>query len=138
MSSILQYVIIFLYLSVSTAIMLYGLHCYVMIFLFARRHKQERLKIEEQIANFYQDKSQQLPFVTVQLPIYNEAEVITRLLQSAAALDYPKDKFEIQVLDDSNDDTCDLVDDRCKELQNIGISAYPIRRDNRENFKAGA
>ena len=79
-----------------------------------------------------------LPLVTVQLPIYNEWYVAARLIESAAALDYPRELLEIQVLDDSTDDTVLLVAAKVKELQSRGVDVIHIHRKNREGFKAGA
>lgn len=78
------------------------------------------------------------PPVTVQLPIYNEWYVAERLLDACAALEYPRDRLEIQVLDDSTDETADLVAQRAKRLQTDGVNIVHIRRANREGFKAGA
>ena len=78
------------------------------------------------------------PFVTVQLPIYNEEYVIERLIDSVCNLDYPQDKLEIQVLDDSNDESVDLVKQKVKEYQAKGINIKHIRRPLRVGFKAGA
>ncbi|MEO0896351.1 MAG: cellulose synthase family protein [Bacteroidota bacterium] len=79
-----------------------------------------------------------VPFVTIQLPIYNELYVVERLLDSMAAMDYPKDKFEIQLLDDSTDETVEVAAKKIKELQENGIQAHHIRRPDRVGFKAGA
>lgn len=79
-----------------------------------------------------------LPHVTVQLPIYNEWYVAERLIESAAALDYPCELLEIQVLDDSADDTVSLVAEKVKQLQGRGVDVVHIQRGNREGFKAGA
>ena len=81
---------------------------------------------------------QDLPIVTVQLPVYNELYVVQRLIDAVAALDYPKDKLEIQVLDDSNDETVQLIADKVAEHQQHGIWIEHIQRDNRQGFKAGA
>jgi cellulose synthase/poly-beta-1,6-N-acetylglucosamine synthase-like glycosyltransferase len=78
------------------------------------------------------------PFVTIQLPIYNELYVVERLLQSISELDYPKDKFEIHVLDDSTDETEALLINLIKTYASQGHDIHHIRRDNREGFKAGA
>jgi cellulose synthase/poly-beta-1,6-N-acetylglucosamine synthase-like glycosyltransferase len=79
-----------------------------------------------------------LPFVTVQLPLYNERFVAARLLDAAAQLDWPREKLEIQVLDDSCDETCHLVDERLRYWQSRGIDMRVIRRKKREGYKAGA
>jgi cellulose synthase/poly-beta-1,6-N-acetylglucosamine synthase-like glycosyltransferase len=79
-----------------------------------------------------------LPFVTVQLPVYNEMNVVERLLDAVAAIDYPADKFEIQVLDDSTDETSVLMAQKIAVLQQRNIAVTHIQRQNREGFKAGA
>jgi|CXWL01.1.fsa_nt_gi cellulose synthase/poly-beta-1,6-N-acetylglucosamine synthase-like glycosyltransferase len=76
--------------------------------------------------------------VTVQLPIYNEWYVAGRLIESAAALEYPPDLLEIQVLDDSTDETVSLVAEKVKQLQARGVDVVHLHRENREGFKAGA
>ncbi|RYZ22443.1 MAG: glycosyltransferase [Chitinophagaceae bacterium] len=79
-----------------------------------------------------------LPFVTIQLPVYNEPLVVESLLDAMAALDYPRDRFELQVLDDSTDETRHLLDRRCRELQAEGIQVELLRRPDRAHYKAGA
>jgi cellulose synthase/poly-beta-1,6-N-acetylglucosamine synthase-like glycosyltransferase len=78
------------------------------------------------------------PKVTVQLPIYNELYVAERLLRSAAALDYPRDRLEIQVLDDSTDETAALVEQWVRQLREQGVNICHLHRANRQGFKAGA
>jgi len=80
----------------------------------------------------------ELPRITVQLPIYNEWYVAKRLIEASAALDYPYELLEIQVLDDSIDDTVLLVAEKVKQVQGRGIDVIHIHRKNREGFKAGA
>ena len=79
-----------------------------------------------------------LPFVTVQLPIYNEWYVADRLLAACAELDYPRDRLEIQVLDDSIDDTASLIAQKVNVLRAQGVDILHLHRNNREGFKAGA
>src|SRR5262245_38727362 len=78
------------------------------------------------------------PRVTVQLPIYNERYVVTRLLDAVAALDYPRDRLDVQVLDDSTDETVALVAEKCRALREAGLAIEHIRRGERAGFKAGA
>src|SRR5207253_21949 len=78
------------------------------------------------------------PPVTVQLPLYNERYVARRLLQAAANLDYPSDKLEIQVLDDSTDDTKGIVAEMVQRLQALGVDIVHMLRVERTGFKAGA
>ncbi len=74
----------------------YGLHRYVMVYLFLKNSKKK----PEPLSKF-----EELPVVTVQLPIFNEMHVVERLLRAVGELDYPKEKLQIQVLDDSTDET---------------------------------
>lgn len=80
----------------------------------------------------------ELPFVTVQLPIYNERYVAERLLNACAALDYPRGQLEIQALDDSTDDTVEIVAGAAARWRADGVNIVHIHRGNREGFKAGA
>lgn len=79
-----------------------------------------------------------VPWVTIQLPIYNERYVIERLMEAVVGFDYPKAYFEIQVLDDSTDETVDIVAQKVAYYQSQGFQIQHIQRSNREGFKAGA
>lgn len=81
---------------------------------------------------------EEFPFVTVQLPLYNERFVAKRLLDAAARIEWPRERFEIQVLDDSDDDTCLLVDAQADWWRQQGIAIEVVRRKNRDGYKAGA
>jgi len=81
---------------------------------------------------------EEFPVVTVQLPLYNERFVAGRLLDAAAALDWPAKRLEIQVLDDSTDDTRQLVDDRVAFWRRQGVEISVLRRPTRAGYKAGA
>src|SRR5207237_2185616 len=80
----------------------------------------------------------ELPRVTVQLPLFNEVYVVERLLAAVTAIDYPRDRFEIQVLDDSTDETCDAAERAVKRYRAEGFNINYIHRDDRTGFKAGA
>ncbi|MEZ5083663.1 MAG: glycosyltransferase [Bacteroidales bacterium] len=82
--------------------------------------------------------SQDTPFVTVQLPVYNELYVVERLLETVAKFNYPKEKFEIQVLDDSTDESAEITRNKVEEIQKQGIDISYVRRPDRIGFKAGA
>lgn len=84
------------------------------------------------------DLKEDFPFVTVQLPIFNERYVIERLIDAVSEFDYPKDRFEIQVLDDSTDETVQITAAKVKEKADEGIQIYHVRREDRSGFKAGA
>ncbi len=76
--------------------------------------------------------------VTIQLPLYNELYVVERLINAVCEIDYPKDKMEIQVLDDSTDETTSITERIVREKQLLGFDIVHIRRGTREGFKAGA
>ncbi len=78
------------------------------------------------------------PKVAVQLPVFNERHVVERLIDAAAALDYPRDRLEIQVLDDSTDDTTALAEARAAYHRSRGVNVQVLRRPDRRGFKAGA
>ena len=79
-----------------------------------------------------------LPFVTIQLPVYNEVYVVERLIRSVAAFDYPADLFEVQVLDDSTDETMEVAQRCAEDLRADGIDVICLHRADRVGFKAGA
>lgn len=117
------------YLSVLFGLSAYGIHRYAIIYLFLKNRKRE----PKPLSHF-----EQLPKVTVQLPIFNEFYVVERLLRSVSELDYPRDRLQIQVLDDSTDDTCDLTSNCAEKLRARGFNVDLIRRVDRTGFKAGA
>jgi cellulose synthase/poly-beta-1,6-N-acetylglucosamine synthase-like glycosyltransferase len=81
---------------------------------------------------------EQWPSVTVQVPLYNERYVAERAVRAVAALDYPRDRFEVQVLDDSTDDTTQLLEPVVADLRRQGVRIAHVRRNSRAGFKAGA
>jgi len=108
----------------------YGLHRYALVYMYYRNRKN---CATEPTATFTE-----LPRVTIQLPIYNEQYVIDRLVESICKLDYPKDKLDIQVLDDSNDETVTVAQAVVERYAALGHPITYIHRTNREGFKAGA
>ena len=78
------------------------------------------------------------PSVTIQLPIYNEKYVAKRLIDAVCNLDYPKEKMRVMVLDDSDDDTVELLAGAVKDYKNQGFQIEHIRRGTRKGYKAGA
>ncbi len=82
--------------------------------------------------------AKEVPMVTIQLPIYNEEYVVERLLENIAKIEYPTSKLEIQVLDDSTDDSIIDTAKQIKKLQETGLDIQHIRRTNRQGYKAGA
>jgi cellulose synthase/poly-beta-1,6-N-acetylglucosamine synthase-like glycosyltransferase len=116
------------YLATLSALGLFGLHRVWMIARF-RWHERDELEPMPEAA---------WPAVTVQLPLYDERTVAARLVRAAGALDYPRDRLEIQVLDDSDDETRAIVDAEVGELRRRGLDASVLRRSSRAGFKAGA
>ena len=84
------------------------------------------------------ENPEEVPYVTIQLPVYNELYVMDRLLDNIALLEYPNDKLEIQVLDDSTDESVKTTAEHIIRLQETGLDIQHIRRENRQGFKAGA
>lgn len=103
-----------------------------LVILYLRMKRIEKKKTEKE------NLQNEFPFVTVQLPIYNELYVVERLIECISEFDYPKDKFEIQVLDDSTDETIEITKKKISEIKSKGINIYHIRRKDRVGFKAGA
>jgi cellulose synthase/poly-beta-1,6-N-acetylglucosamine synthase-like glycosyltransferase len=117
----------------------YGLHMAVLLVLYARRQKRTRARQREIIDAFVaRDDRANWPHVTTQLPIYNEADVVARLIDAVVAMDYPRARHEIQVLDDSTDDTRDLVDRIVRRYAAEGVDIKAVRRPDRRGYKAGA
>lgn len=83
-------------------------------------------------------RSAEVPVVTVQLPVFNERDVVARLVDAAAALDWPSDRLELQLLDDSTDDTCVCAAPAIERARARGVDIQVIRRTERAGFKAGA
>lgn len=106
----------------------YGLHRLSMIWHF----RWETADADQEPPN------REWPVVTVQLPLYNERTVAARLIRSMAELDYPREALEIQLLDDSTDETCEVVDAEVQALCEAGLDAKVIRRSDRTGYKAGA
>jgi cellulose synthase/poly-beta-1,6-N-acetylglucosamine synthase-like glycosyltransferase len=128
-----------LYIFCLVGLFLYGTNCYVLLLLFRRYRNSGILEYRRILREFERSPwSKDLPLVTVQLPIYNERYVIRRLLRAVCALDYPRDRLEIQVLDDSTDDTVGIARRLVTQYQEQGLCVVHIRRDSRKGFKAGS
>src|SRR5271168_2947230 len=110
----------------------YGAHRYWLVYLY---YKYKKNKTTEPPARFDLDN---LPRVTVQLPIFNEQYVVDRLLDAVCRLDYPKEKLDIQLLDDSTDETVEVARILVERYAALGHPVVHLHRDNREGFKAGA
>ncbi|MBT8320779.1 MAG: glycosyltransferase family 2 protein [Eudoraea sp.] len=129
----ISYLVIAIY---SIALILIFLYSLAQLNLLVNYLSNKRRNQEAPKYNLLDPK--EIPFVTIQLPIYNEEYVVERLLDNIAKIEYPKSKLEIQVLDDSTDDSVTETATRIKALQDKGLDIQHIRRENREGFKAGA
>ena len=118
---------------------LYGINSALLAFLY-RRHKAKALLHDRELAAKFWENGhhERLPPVTVQLPIYNERYVVERLIDAAARLNYPRHLLEIQVLDDSTDDTTALVATKVQEYRAAGLDIVHLHRSDRDGFKGGA
>ncbi len=117
------------YTAVLLGLSLYGLHRYIIVYLYLKNKK----RAPEPMGRF-----DSLPRVTVQLPIFNELYVVERLLDSVSKLDYPPELLDVQVLDDSTDETYELTAKKVTELRAAGLDITHIHRRDRTGYKAGA
>jgi cellulose synthase/poly-beta-1,6-N-acetylglucosamine synthase-like glycosyltransferase len=130
---ILETTIIVIYSVALILIFMYALAQLNLLFNYLSSQKKK-----SQCAQFNLSNPDEIPFVTIQLPVYNEMYVMERLLDNIALLDYPKDKLEIQVLDDSTDETVKTTCKQINKLKQTGLDIVHITRTDRSGFKAGA
>jgi cellulose synthase/poly-beta-1,6-N-acetylglucosamine synthase-like glycosyltransferase len=123
--------IIVVYLLTLGILALYGLHRSALLWSYLR-HRREHAAPRDRFVEA------ELPRVTVQLPMFNELLVAERVIEAAARIDYPRDRLEIQVLDDSTDRTASLARGRCEALRQDGLNIRYVRRAGRVGYKAGA
>jgi cellulose synthase/poly-beta-1,6-N-acetylglucosamine synthase-like glycosyltransferase len=122
-------VLLALYFAVLTTLAIFGVHRYRMVYLYIRnRHLVPELP----------DRFETLPRVTIQLPVYNELYVVERLIDAVCRLDYPRDLLEIQVLDDSTDETRERARARVELHREQGTDIRYLHRADRSGYKAGA
>ena len=124
-----HYLLLFTHLFVCLALASYGIHRYSLVYLYYKyRRNSPRAKA------CFREK----PFVTIQLPMFNEQYVAQRVIEAACHIKWPRDRLEIQVLDDSTDETVEIARSTCERMVAQGCPVTFIHRDNREGFKAGA
>ncbi len=107
----------------------YGSHRLTIVFLYLKHSRKHPVPME---------LFKELPLVTIQLPVFNEMHVVDRLLAAVSALDYPQDKMQIQLLDDSTDETVEICRAGIEGLKARGFDAEHIHRTDRTGYKAGA
>lgn len=108
---------------------LFGLHRISMIF---RWFKYRKFKPK------YSKEYSELPKITVQIPLYNEKLVAKRIVDSIVLLEYPVERLQIQIVDDSTDNTKEIIAERVQHYQQLGVNIEHVHRTNRQGFKAGA
>jgi cellulose synthase/poly-beta-1,6-N-acetylglucosamine synthase-like glycosyltransferase len=121
-----------IFLAIGWILMVYTLNFYYLAYHSRNNIRHER-KRRQRV-----DLPTALPVVTIQLPMYNEKYVVKRLIDAVCQMDYPKDKLQIQVLDDSDDDTVDLIRSIVEEYSFKGFDIVHVRRKDRIGYKAGA
>ena len=122
-------VVMYTYFVVLGILCLYGLHRYFMVYLYYR-HRKKAAKVEKTWDT--------LPLVTVQLPVFNELYVTERLIDAACAMEYPREKLQIQVLDDSTDESIEVGRRKVEEWKAKGVDIEYVHRTDRTGYKAGA
>jgi cellulose synthase/poly-beta-1,6-N-acetylglucosamine synthase-like glycosyltransferase len=127
--SVVEFGILGLYFLTLVILAILGFHRYVMVWLYLK-HTQRKAQAAP--------LPQRLPKVTVQLPIFNEMYVLDRLLESVARLRYPKDLLEIQVLDDSTDETTAIASHAVEHYKALGYDIHYLHRSDPTGYKAGA
>ncbi|MBZ0112324.1 MAG: glycosyltransferase family 2 protein [Thermoanaerobaculia bacterium] len=128
-SALLDSVLLSVYYSTLSILAVFGTHRLLLVVEWWRtRHQNPRVPAPPST----------WPIVTVQLPLYNERFVVERLLEAIVHLDYPRDRLEIQVLDDSTDETSSLVAAQVERWSSLGIDIRHLHRKQRDGFKAGA
>jgi cellulose synthase/poly-beta-1,6-N-acetylglucosamine synthase-like glycosyltransferase len=120
------------YFFILTCLAVFGWHRYFLTYLYYRYQKVRPVGVPR-----FEDLKE-VPFVTVQLPVFNEKYVIERLIEQVCRLDYPSDKLEVQVLDDSTDETRQIAEAVVKRFQEQGVIIQYLHREKREGYKAGA
>ena len=127
----MQIAVLVFYFAILIILSVFGAHRYFLLYQFYK-HKDDKIRPQGDFP--------EPPGVTIQLPLYNEMYVAERLIKAVCALDYPKEKMEIQVLDDSTDETTEIVAGLVKEYQGKGFDINLLHRskEERTGFKAGA
>jgi len=127
----LENVLIGAYLSILGLLAIYGFHRSQLVYLFFKTRKNVPTPLRK-----YTDE--ELPIITVQLPLFNERYVCERLIEAVSLFNYPKEKLDIQVLDDSTDDTTEIARAKVFEIAKRGFQITLIHRTDRTGYKAGA
>ena len=126
-----DYTILIVYFTILTVLAIYGAYRIKQVIDFWRYRK-----FTPQPKGSFSEA--ELPFITVQLPLFNEMYVVERLVKSITEVDYPRDRLQIQVLDDSTDETVKLAEATVEKYRQLGFDIEYVHRSDRTGFKAGA
>ena len=139
MVDLIQYLWLIIYLSALMALFTYGMNCWFLMLMYRLNYPKAAQNHQKIKDTFYQNvPSRDWPHVTIQLPIYNERYVVERLIESVCRIDYPGNLLEVQVLDDSTDDTVQIARAMVAKMQAAGVDIVYVHRADRCGFKAGA
>ncbi len=139
MKPLIEFVLYLAHLVPSLLLLSFALNLYVLMFFWFFNRKNRRGRIEAIHAEFSRRyTSDDLPRVVTQIPVYNEVNVVERVMRAAAAMAYPAGRHAIQMLDDSTDETSSLIDRVAGELRAAGHEVQVVRRAERTGYKAGA
>ncbi len=141
--SLIDAAVLIVYFAVLIVLAIFGCHRYMLVYLYYK-HRDKKPSSRENVDPLPPVNTKlpaaavQLPVITVQLPLFNEMYVVERLIDAAAQLDYPRELLEIQVLDDSTDETIDVARRKVEDYRSRGLDIHYIHREDRHGFKAGA
>jgi cellulose synthase/poly-beta-1,6-N-acetylglucosamine synthase-like glycosyltransferase len=139
MKSFFELVLFLTHFIPSLVLLAFALNLYVLMIFWVINRKRRNGRVEA-IQKAFKERftHDDLPAVVTQIPVYNEFNVVERVMRAAAVMEYPKGRHVLQVLDDSNDETCALIDRVAEDLRSDGHDVQVVRRTNRVGFKAGA
>ena len=130
LSDLLQYILYLLLTIVNITLFIFTFNLLTYLIAAGRRGKRCIMQKIKTLDHY--------PRITIQLPLYNEKYVAVRIIEAAVRVDYPKEKLEIQVLDDSTDETLKITRKAVKKYRNKGVNISLLHRKNRSGYKGGA
>lgn len=129
----IETIILIIYIVSLTILFIFGSHGFNMIYYYFKTYRKRK-----EYLDFNDLALKEFPMVTIQLPLFNERYVITRLIDAVLRIEYPKDRLEIQILDDSTDDSTEIIKNHIQKYISKGYDITLIHRSNRKGYKAGA
>jgi cellulose synthase/poly-beta-1,6-N-acetylglucosamine synthase-like glycosyltransferase len=129
----IETIILITYIVSLSILFFFGAHGFSMIYYYFKTFKKRKEDLSPEELTL-----KEFPLVTIQLPLYNERYVINRLIDAVIRIEYPKDRVEFQILDDSTDDSTEIIQKHIKKYLEQGYDIKHIHRTNRNGYKAGA